>query len=351
MSSVPPVFLRQRDIPNSETEFPTVLEVCLSSERSSGQGSVVGAQAIRGLWRIYPATQQARMDLLTKGLKIRNVSVHPSDTNPYILKDDTGEEKPSTKLWINDLPISVADSEIKHSLAKLGCELRSAIISERARDVDRKLTRFLTGRRYIFISTPPKPLPTTTKISVFTVKLFHKEQQTDKRTPFCSKCLQPGHHHSTCTSAVVCKTCKQPGHKRGDPACTMTPPDQSYQEMPQSGERNENDATENKNLSGNSSQEDNITKQPSKGKDKDAKCQGSNGSRSRQSSRHTAFSKDARDTEDRSRSTTPKRRHPDDSDSPLATPSKLLKEMEECISDLTPEDSSKADHEASSVWG
>eukprot|EP00745_Piridium_sociabile_P016465 TRINITY_DN24476_c0_g2_i3.p1 TRINITY_DN24476_c0_g2~~TRINITY_DN24476_c0_g2_i3.p1 ORF type:complete len:403 (-),score=71.25 TRINITY_DN24476_c0_g2_i3:645-1853(-) len=228
MSSVNPVFIKQRDIPNSESSFPTVLELCLSAERSCGKGSIVGAQSIRGLWRLYPASQEARMQLLVKGIRVRDVCVRLCDTNPFILRDDSGQEKPSTKLWIDEIPISVADSEIEHSLSKLGCELRSEIKLERARDPDNKLTRFLTGRRFVFITVPKNPLDRTTKVSLFTAKLFHKEQKKNNNPPFCSICLQSGHHRSACTSEVVCRTCRLPGHKRGDPSCTMSPPDPQH---------------------------------------------------------------------------------------------------------------------------
>eukprot|EP00745_Piridium_sociabile_P016029 TRINITY_DN23850_c0_g2_i5.p1 TRINITY_DN23850_c0_g2~~TRINITY_DN23850_c0_g2_i5.p1 ORF type:complete len:102 (+),score=15.13 TRINITY_DN23850_c0_g2_i5:565-870(+) len=60
------------------------------------------------------------------------------NANPFILKDDSGEEKPSTKVWIDNVPIYVVDAEIEHSLVKVGCELRSAIKTERARDLDHR---------------------------------------------------------------------------------------------------------------------------------------------------------------------------------------------------------------------
>ena len=85
------------------------------------------------------------------------MNVQDRDTNPFVLRDDTEEEKPSTKVCVDDLPISVADSEIEFALNKLGVELRSEIKKERAHDTDNKLTRFLTGRRFVYI-TRWKPL-------------------------------------------------------------------------------------------------------------------------------------------------------------------------------------------------
>jgi len=217
-----PVFIKSKDVPRSGDRRPTVLEVCLAAERTSGSGSVLGAQEIHGLWRIYPATKAARTQLLIEGVTLRQTSLSLFDNNPFILKDSSGEEKPSTKLWIDDIPISSADSEIELALKKMGCELRSEIKQERARDADNKLTRFLTGRRFVFITTPPTPLIKTVKINIFSARLFHKEQKMEKKTPICSNCLEEGHHKSACKKDVVCQTCRKPGHKKGDKNCSLS---------------------------------------------------------------------------------------------------------------------------------
>jgi len=213
-----PVFIKSKDVPRSGDRRPTVLEVCLAAERTSGSGSVLGAQEIHGLWRIYPATKAARTQLLIEGVTLRQTSLSLFDNNPFILKDSSGEEKPSTKLWIDDIPISSADSEIELALKKMGCELRSEIKQERARDADNKLTRFLTGRRFVFITTPPTPLIKTVKINIFSARLFHKEQKMEKKTPICSNCLEEGHHKSACKKDVVCQTCR----KKGDKNCSLS---------------------------------------------------------------------------------------------------------------------------------
>lgn len=134
-ASVQPVFLKDRDIPNGQQNRVTGLELCLAAERTAGHSTVVGAQLIRNLWRIYPATKQARNELLIRGMSVRNSVLQLSDMNPYILREGTGEEKPATKVWVADIPMSVANSEIEHSLLKVGCELRSDIKQERYREM------------------------------------------------------------------------------------------------------------------------------------------------------------------------------------------------------------------------
>ena len=125
------------------------------------------------------------------------------------------------------MPISVAESEIEFALKKLGCELRSEIKLERARDADSKLTRFLTGRRFVFITTPYRPLERTTTVGFFVARLFHKEQRLVKKIVKCSNCLEEGHHKSACDKEVVCQTCKKPGHKKDDEKCTLMTDDEN----------------------------------------------------------------------------------------------------------------------------
>ena len=58
---------------------------------------------------------------------------------------------------MDNVPISESDTEIEHALLKTVCELRSSVKMERARDADQKLTRCVTGRRFVFISVPNQP--------------------------------------------------------------------------------------------------------------------------------------------------------------------------------------------------
>lgn len=222
MEAVLPVFLRKRDVVRSEEDVVTGLELCVAAERTAGRGSITGAQDIRGLWRIYPTTQAARNELLIKGMNVRNCTLQVSHTNPFILRDDSGTEEPSTKLWVSDIPISVANSEIEHSIVKTGCELRSAIKLECYRDKDNKLTRFQTGRRFVFITVPKTPLEKTLAVAGFQAKIYHREQKTVRKDIVCSKCLQTNHHVSVCENDVVCLACKLAGHKRGDSVCAFS---------------------------------------------------------------------------------------------------------------------------------
>ena len=216
-----PVFLREKDIPRAGITPVSVLEICTAAERVTGLRTIEGAQWINFQWRIYPLTRKARDDLLIQGIVLRDTQLKVSAENCFIIRDAaTGDDKPSTKVWIDSVPLSVDDKEIEQSLLSLKCELRTDIKRERARNVDGKMTRFLTGRRFVFITTPATPLEKTMKVcDMFTAKVFHWEQKSLKKKLVCSNCLEENHHHSTCDKPVVCKVCKQPGHKRGSPEC------------------------------------------------------------------------------------------------------------------------------------
>ncbi|XP_076436758.1 uncharacterized protein LOC143298339 [Babylonia areolata] len=74
-TGVNPVFLKSKDVPNVTSDRPvSVLEMCLAAERTAGQGSVIGAQLMNGLWRIYPASREARSTILVQGVRIRGTA-------------------------------------------------------------------------------------------------------------------------------------------------------------------------------------------------------------------------------------------------------------------------------------
>ena len=216
-----PLFIKNVDIPDSRERPLKVYEMCRAAQEVTGQNTMLGAQIIKGLWRLYPKKNEDREKLIEYGIYIRNVHIQPWKKNPYSITDD-GNEKPTTKVWIDNIPISVANEQIEIALNSKGVEFRSQIIDEKARDFDNKLTDFLTGRRFVIITVPETPLDTELQINGnFKAKIFHWEQKFIKRPPkvSCSRCLMAGHHVTQCMNDIVCKLCKQPGHKQGDAYC------------------------------------------------------------------------------------------------------------------------------------
>ena len=98
--------------------------------------------------------------------------------------------------------------------------MRSSLINDKIRNKDGKLTRFLTGRRFVFVNIPQRPLERTVKIGGFTARLYYKEQpRADPQQTTCSRCLERGHRVSACPNNIRYRECRQEGHKRGDPVC------------------------------------------------------------------------------------------------------------------------------------
>lgn len=224
MRGVEPVFVLNRELPPRKDGRYDTLEICLAAEQVSGLETILGAQEIRGLWRIYPLTHQARDTLLLSGIPLRNCTVQAHAVNPFILRDG-GNEVHATKVWISDVPISVDGRDIETALVRLGCVLRSSLMYEKTRNKDGKLTRFLTGRRFVYINTPTKPLEKVVKFGGLSARLYHKEQpKNDHQQIVCSKCLERGHKAFQCENVVKCRVCRQEGHKRGDPMCHLLLP-------------------------------------------------------------------------------------------------------------------------------
>ena len=148
--------------------------------------------------------------------------MNPFDKNPYIVKTPDGEkEVQTTKLIIGNLPISYSNDEIERKLLQLGCEPQSKLMMERDRDERGGLTRWLTGRRFVYIRIPDRSPGKKISIGSTTATLYHREQKNKPENSTCSRCVTKGHLASSCTNDIVCRTCKQPGHKSGHPSCPL----------------------------------------------------------------------------------------------------------------------------------
>ena len=135
MASVRPVFLKEQDI--MCTKDITVRGLCGAAESVAGYNSIDGAQNIRGLWRIYPKSEDACTELLLNGLTLAGAHMTLWDKNPFIVHDNEGEEIPTTRLLISDIPLSYSNEDIKNALVAIGCKLMSNMIYECDRDEHR----------------------------------------------------------------------------------------------------------------------------------------------------------------------------------------------------------------------
>ena len=218
-----PVFIHQRSLPDEEDKPFTVYEICGSAERTSGFNTMLGAQKLGVLWRLYPKSEDARTKLLIDGLELRGHTIQCLDKNPFIVRTGNGDsEVKTTKLTIGNVPISFNNEDILQTIEKLGCKPQSKLYMERDRDERGRLTRWLTGRRFLYIEVPEQPLPQRVDIGSFKATLFHYEQKLLRRQQhgICGRCFSKGHESRSCPNDIVCRVCRQPGHKQGDFQCT-----------------------------------------------------------------------------------------------------------------------------------
>ena len=236
MIGVVPVFVINNHLPAFEQKHYTTAEICGAAEKTSGYESIDGAQRIGSLWRIYPRSAESRRKLLIQGFCLRQVHVEIKDTNPFLVKSPNGEEAeiPATKLIINNIPLSFSDDEILKAVKALGVSVRSKMIEERDRDRDGRLTRWKTGRRFIYIDIPKEPLPKNIDMGPFKAALYHKEQKKTTHHAECRRCLQKGHSSALCPNPIKCQQCYKDGHVAGDPTCSLVP--DSAQESAEQGE-------------------------------------------------------------------------------------------------------------------
>ncbi|GFR80580.1 hypothetical protein ElyMa_004049300 [Elysia marginata] len=168
-------FIVEKSILPGQAGTLSGLDICLAAEAVAGRNTIEGAQKTAGCWRIYCLTKAARSELIIGGLCMGGQSLTILDKNPFIV---SRPDSLSTKLIVGNIPISVSNAEIGDALKDLGVEDRSPIREETYRDKDGGLTRFKTGRRFVYITLPTKPLPKTTKVGgSFFAYLYYREQQ------------------------------------------------------------------------------------------------------------------------------------------------------------------------------
>ena len=88
-----------------------------------GSETILRAQDIRGLCRVYPLSRQARNQLMLEGVCLRGHRVQVYDQNPFILSEQNVVAIPSTKLWISDIPLLCASEDTESALSRLGVVL------------------------------------------------------------------------------------------------------------------------------------------------------------------------------------------------------------------------------------
>ncbi len=197
-ASAPPVFFLHKEAPDDIS----VDEICKAAERISGFKSVFGAQRLGSLWRLYPTNKEARAKLANAKLLIRNKCISLCSQNPLAMRDAQGNEVPTTKLIIDGVPVSVSAQVLMDHITEVGYKPRSSLQWEMARNSEGQLTRFATGRRFVWIDLPSSSLPSMVKIPPrWQARLYYRERPKP---------------------TLTCFQCGLEGHRKGSPICQVT---------------------------------------------------------------------------------------------------------------------------------
>ena len=223
-----PVYFKQSDV--IDTGFLSVYEVCIAAEKIAGINLIDGSQIIRGLWRIYfsdKSDERTRIQLLATGITLRGQHVNLYDRNPFLTRNN----REATKVMIGGIPLSVSTEQIYADFEAVCKQRNSTVIgqirNELARDDNGKLTRFKTGRRFLYMDpNPSNPIPKQLPLAGFTASIRYKEQNV--KPTKCNICNQSGHTPNQCT---LCFDCFTEGHKRGDPCCTYLDDQQAIEQQ------------------------------------------------------------------------------------------------------------------------
>ena len=195
MESVPPLFIKDRDIGCELTP----LQMCNAIVRVIGVAKLDGVQRINNLWRLYVKERAARLELYIKEtLLINNKHVPLYDQNPHITNQLTPRKK-NDKLTVKNIPLSVSNSMIEDMLVQQNVVLTSTIRYGYIRDEDGNLTGFKSGDRFLYVEAFDPPIPRHQEVGMFPCIVIHHGKM------------------------MACIACGQTGHKVGDEQCAAKP--------------------------------------------------------------------------------------------------------------------------------
>ena len=193
-TGVEPVFILDRDIPGQSQLKLRPYDICMEASKVIGKESVLGAQNVRGTWRLFCKSREKRLELLVKGISLRGKSVSLFEKNPRSTQDDPSQMV--EKITIKDLAITVSNDEVKEYLSAKGVSLTTDVRYGKERDPEGDITPFLNGDRFAYAKAPIQPvLDRFGSIAGTPCRIFHASQQN------------------------TCKICNTVGHKALDPAC------------------------------------------------------------------------------------------------------------------------------------
>ena len=199
IQSVPPVFLKERDI-----QGITPIQLCNAIVSVISDSKLEGVQKVNNIWRVYLKDRQTRLELSVKeSIIVNGQRVRLYDTNPNVVFSGYSHNQrfDADKLTIKNLPLSVSNNEIAKMLREKNVQMISPIRYGYIRDADGQLTDYKSGDRYVYVQPYDQPLPKQQEVGIFKCILIHHGKETE------------------------CKACKMSGHKIGADTCKAKPTD------------------------------------------------------------------------------------------------------------------------------
>ena len=224
---VTPLFVKHDELKLSRSARLTVYDFCKTLSPTVSREDIEGAQRIGNLWRIYLNNNDARVKLYTEGMSFHGLAVQVYEQNPYRpINKNYDPLRKTTKITIQNLPLSVSNEEVDSMLKRLGCtKMETKLKYECERDEDGMLTNFKNGNRSLFVDRDElaeNPLPRYTFCGNWRCRIYHYGQP--KVVVKCFNCLKVGHTKRQCRNPRVCRVCEKEGHREGEELCESYAP-------------------------------------------------------------------------------------------------------------------------------
>lgn len=156
--------------------------VCVAMEVVVDRSSIVGAQKIGNIWRLYVNTEEQKHLLLQQGINLNNQHIEVFLTNPATTSQINRLVKP-IKITIKDVPMNYSNEAVLKMLENNNGKLTSNVKFSLMRDNDGNYTDYTNGDRYVYMYVyantkhiQNNPLPRFMLIGAFVARVFHKGQ-------------------------------------------------------------------------------------------------------------------------------------------------------------------------------
>ena len=140
-------------------------------------GEVVSPDHLRGIqrfgafWRLYVDNINDRVTLLAKGINLRNKNITLYPENPRYVKK---HPIPTTRITVNNVPLSADDGQIRRALEEMGCDVIN-LYREKLR-INYRLTNCDTGARIVIAKRLTEDLPRLVTVGRYTASIWYYGQ-------------------------------------------------------------------------------------------------------------------------------------------------------------------------------